>query len=328
MNWLQSIFAPGHARAVDDANAAIDDTLKPDSYYYQAGDMGIGTAGTQANDYLQQAAALQASNIAPNTGAMDGSAAQLGALSNIYQDQGQHGGRLEEAILGQAQRDLATTGLRNITAQGKKSADTVNEVATSERGAAYQNANQSRAQQLLSDLKAATYRAAASHANMQAAYAGRGVQNSMGNTQATLNNALREGALSARAGQASASNEASKTGFANAMTALQTGVSVLSQGLGTASSMMNTSGVAPTTAAGSNATYMTTADTAQGSGGYAVPSITTGTSRLALGPTDATTPDVTDTFVNPITGATENTSMPSSASAWGSWLSNSTSLSI
>lgn len=310
---LGSIFAPGHKQAARDGNDAIDSTLKPGSAYWKSGDLGASTAGSEANGYMSQAAALGANPIATDTSQMDADAAQQGALAGIYRHLQNAGGPMEAAVLAQQQADLANTGIGQLRGASEQSANKVISTAASERGANASQATSNTASQLAEKLKALAYQAAVRHANIEAGIAAKGAQNSMYNTQGALSQALNQGALNARGAQAGQNSQESQIDFANTMTGLQAGVGVLTSGISTgvdAFAPASSASAVPTTVTGSNANYTSTADSVSNSAGYALPSV----SRTA--------------YVNPITGDTNNASVPVAANNWASWLSPSEGLNI
>lgn len=307
------LFAREEQRHADDASEGIDDLLKVGSSYWKTGDVGLSTPGSEASGYLDQAATLGANPIATDTTQMDASAAQQGALANIYRHLQNAGGPMEAAIAAQQGSDLANTSMGQLRGASEQSANKVIATAASERGANASAATNNTAAQLAESLKALTYKAAVSHANVQSGMAAKAAQNSMYNLQGTTNQALNQAAMAGRSGQFGAGLAQSQTDFGNAQAALQAGTGILSNGISTGIDAFAPSASAsavPTTVTGSNANYTSTHDTISGSSGYALPSV----SRTA--------------YVNPITGDTNNASVPVAANNWASWLSPSEGLNV
>lgn len=235
---------PGTARKVGDTGQAITDTLAADSPYWQTGDLGLNTPGSQGNTMLQQAANVAATPMTVNTAAMDADTVKQQAIGAIYADLFRNGGLAEAAQTQAGNADIANSaqgGAAGMLAQIGNSRRILNQtsnVGTQERAQNGQAANQSDFAVAQQNLQKAMLQMQASHATHTNALNAQAVQNYLSNAQVANDQNLFDAASNARSSQAGIHQNANATAFNNA---LNTGMAALGAGAAAAMPLISPS---------------------------------------------------------------------------------------
>jgi len=319
VSGLGAFFAPGSADAVNRANDAIDNTLAYGSDYFNSGDMGLSTPGTQGNALVNGIAQLGQMQVGVNTGAMDRDSAALRGLADQHYGLAQTGGMAESAARQQALSDIANLGQggagagQAINDGSRELTNQATNVALSERSQNAQGSTKMDSSAAAAELQKVLYEATVSHANHATALASRAYQTALQNMQSGHNLDLNAAATAARNGQAVASQQASDTVRRAALSAATSIAATAGTALATAASMGKVTPQPYTRDASGNVGGIRLG-VPSGSGGM------TGASSAVLSqPSTAPVPTVNPFYPN----AAGNTVMGTDTQAWGKWLTGS-----
>jgi len=314
MSWFSgigSIFDPSGARQANNASGAVSNALNPNSPYWQAAQV------SDDGSILAGAADLQNTNVGAKTGNLDADSAVLGNIGNIYGGITDNGGQLTQAIQHQAASELANTASSKLNQASRAQSGNVLAQDQAERNWAAAGQRSSKFAALQNELQKQVWKTASSHANFEAAMAGKGIYNADSNLRTGLALGASEAANAGRNQQGSINLQQNAQEFANAMAAIRAAGGAASGITSTALDQYNagleqqsTVSVAPDFSFGAQSYDGGT----KSSAGYASPSINS--QRLA-----AVTP--TSKYVNPITGNTVDPNLPTDTSSWGDWLTGS-----
>ncbi len=206
MGWLSglgALFAPGEAQAVEDASSAIGQKIAPGSAYWNAGDLGLSTPGTQGNALLQAAAGVGGQNISANFVPIDQDTAALRDLSNTYAQQFAHGGKAEAAAKNRAMSAVANAGgggiegIKALNDASQQISGQAEQTSLQERGASGDAATQTGLAAGMLQLRKVTMQAAITHASIQKNLAAQNAINMLQKQQTNNTLRLREGAQQA-----------------------------------------------------------------------------------------------------------------------------------
>ena len=232
MTWLSdigNIVNPGDAAAVGGAASGVSQMTTPGSSYFQSGNLGLSTPGTQGNALVNAAAGLGANNVTANYTPMDNDASGLLSLGSQYYNQFLNGGKAEAAAKGRATSSMADAGgggiagidrLNTASQQLSKQAE---QTALTERGNAAVQGNADNLAAGMLAVKKAAFQTAVTHANYQKNLASQQSLFNLQSDQTALNQQLASGALQAN-------NQLAMGQISNTQSQSQLGLAVLNAG--------------------------------------------------------------------------------------------------